>query len=191
MRHLQDRAGLRTLCRTALLCALLCILSVLSFPIGAVPVTGAMLGVFLAGLLLAPRDALTAVLCYLLLGALGLPVFSSMQGGIGVLFSVTGGFLWGYPLTAWSIAVVMRYVQLHHRGKRMALFLIPGGIMGLCVSYLTGTLWYAFVTDVHPLTALRICVLPFQPLDIGKLLLAISIVTHPKRRKMYTEPPKM
>ena len=84
---------LRLMCRTALLCALLCVLSVITVPIGAVPVTLGLLGVFLCGMLLPPKFAVSAVLGYLLLGTIGLPVFSSMQGGVGILLGLTGGFL--------------------------------------------------------------------------------------------------
>ena len=107
---------IRALSRTALLCALLCVLSVITLPIGAVPVTLGTLGVFLCGLLLPTKSACTAILGYLLLGALGLPVFSSMQSGIGILAGITGGYLWGY-LPAVSVLSALHAV-LSRRMKK-------------------------------------------------------------------------
>ncbi len=173
-----NRQAARLLCRTALLCALLCVLSVITVPIGAVPVTLGMLGVFLIGLLLPPRYAALAVLGYLLLGAVGLPVFSSMQGGAGILFGITGGFLWGY-LPAVCILSLLRC--------RIRSAPLVGGICAglisqlLCYAY--GTAQFLFLTKCSLSAALTACVLPFVPFDLCKLSAALYLA-HRFRRHL-------
>ncbi len=59
-------------------------------------------------LVLQPKEAVAAITAYLVLGAVGVPVFSGMRGGIGVLAGATGGFLWGYLLGV-GLAVAVRF----------------------------------------------------------------------------------
>ena len=163
MKTQHHRQNVRMLCRTALLCALLCILSVITVPVGAVPVTLGLLGVLLCGLLLPPGNACIAVFGYLLLGAVGLPVFSSMQGGIGVLFGITGGFLWGYPIAALLVSIA-------RTSGRVPTML---GLLGAPICcYLLGTIVYCAVTQSTPAAALTACVLPFLIPDLCKCALA-------------------
>ena len=88
--------SLRELNRIALITALIAVLARLSIPLpfSPVPVTGQLIGIFLAGLLLGGRNGFLAVLAYLLLGAAGAPVFSYGLGGPAVLFGPSGGYLW-------------------------------------------------------------------------------------------------
>ncbi len=161
---------LRLLCRTALLCALLCVLSVITVPIGAVPVTFGMLGVFLIGLLLPPRYACLCVLGYLLLGAVGLPVFSSMQGGIGILLGITGGFLWGY-----LPAVCLLSWLCPPDSKASLLRRFCAGIPALLFCYACGTVQFLLLIGCSVTAALTACVLPFVPFDLCKLAAALYL----------------
>lgn len=65
-------------------------------PLGPIPFTLQMFAITFAIVVLSPKEAIAAITGYLLLGAVGVPVFSGMRGGIGVLAGPTGGFLWGY-----------------------------------------------------------------------------------------------
>jgi len=94
---------LRLLVLAALLAAVTAVCSLLALPnplVPAVPFTLQVLAVCLTGMLLPPAWAFGAQAVYLLLGILGLPVFAGGAAGVGVLFSVTGGFLWAYPPAA-------------------------------------------------------------------------------------------
>ena len=164
------REHLRLLCRCALLCALLCVLSVITIPIGAVPVTLGLLGVFLCGMLLPTKNACLAVLGYLLLGAVGLPVFSSMQGGIGILFGITGGFLWGYLPAVCVLSFLCRRIP----GKPWVAG-ICAGLLSLLLCYTFGTLQFLLLTDASVRTALTVCVFPFIPFDLFKLAAALYL----------------
>ena len=81
---------------TALLAAALCVMAPMTVPLSPVPITLATLGVYLAAGLLGPWRGAAAVGLYLLLGAVGVPVFAGFSAGFPVLFGLTGGFLWGY-----------------------------------------------------------------------------------------------
>ena len=163
------------LCRAALLCALLCVLSVISIPVGTIPVTAAVFGVFLCGILLPPRYALAAVCGYLALGLVGLPVFSSFGSGIGVLLGPTGGYLWGYPLMALLPSLARRTAgRIPHRRTRL-LLCTASAVLSLLLCYAAGTAWYCILTRCAPMTALTLCVLPFVPFDLLKLAAAMLL----------------
>ena len=172
---------IRLLTRTALLCAVLCVLSVLSLPIGPVPVTLGMLGVFLCGMQLPPKNACLAVLGYLLLGAVGLPVFSSMQGGIGILFGLTGGYLWGYLPTVCVLSAVR--ALLSRRPERAPLSAVCAGCAALAVCYLCGTAQFVLLTGSTWQSAAAVCVVPFLPFDLLKLAAAVML-SHRFRRRL-------
>lgn len=171
----KKRRSLRLLCRTALLCALLCVLSVITLPIGAVPVTLSMLGVFLCGLLLPPSRACLAVLGYLVLGAVGLPVFSAMQGGIGMLGSLTGGFLWGYLPSVLVLSVLCQNTRPQTR--KAALRQIGACCVSLLLCYACGTAQFMLLSHTSVTGALTACVLPFLLPDLLKIMTAVYIRT--------------
>lgn len=165
----QHHHRLRLMCRTALLCALLCVLSVITVPIGAVPVTLGLLGVFLCGMLLPPKFAVSAVLGYLLLGTIGLPVFSSMQGGVGILLGLTGGFLWGYLPAALTLSLWFSHPQTSLPNKLCA------GLLSLFLCYTCGTVQFLILTKTSLIAALTACVLPFVLFDLCKFAAALYL----------------
>ncbi len=145
---------------------------------GSVPVTMQSFVLFLLLLLLDGKSAAASVTVYLLLGAIGLPVFAGMQGGLGVLLGPTGGFLIGFWVMAmieWGIAAV-----LPKRGLPTRLCCI---LAQLFVCYLLGSAWYWQITETEGfLAALGICVLPVLPADIIKLVLAAAVYRSLARR---------
>ena len=160
--------------RCALFSALLCLISPICIPIGPVPVSLSLLAVMLMALLLPLGEALTCVGVYLALGSLGLPVFAGFGGGIGMLFGATGGFIFSY------LFVVLCIVALHKTGKYGSHM---GCVLGLLVSYVCGLLWYCYVAaPVSFLTAVMVCVVPFIPFDILKILLAVWLSNRMKAR---------
>ena len=94
----------RTIAYVAMTIAIIAVSAWVTVPIGPVPFTLQMFAVTFALLILKPKQAISAIAGYLALGAIGVPVFSGMRGGIGVLMGPTGGFLWGY-LIGVSVAV--------------------------------------------------------------------------------------
>ena len=134
---------------TAALCAaLLCVVSPRSIVIGPISLTLAVFGVFFAGAMLAsPGMAAAAVLVYMALGAVGLPVFSNNMGGAQVLVGVTAGFLWAYPVMAAILAAACRRWQ----GLLPRLGAV---LLGQLVCYTLGTAWFMFVMKMGLLPSL-------------------------------------
>ena len=104
-------ARTRSLAFVGLSIAIMAVSAWVTVPLGPVPFTLQMFALVFAIVVLTPRECIAAVTGYLLLGAVGLPVFSGMRGGIGVLAGPTGGFLWGYLLGAAAAALLLWVVR--------------------------------------------------------------------------------
>lgn len=154
---------------TALLAAALCVLAPLAVPVGFVPVTLATLGVYLAAGLLGSWRGTAAVGLYLLLGAVGLPVFAGFSGGVQQLVGLTGGYLWGYLLCALTAGLLL---QRSHRPVLVPVWLAAG----TAVLYAVGTGWYWWQTGGTPGAAVAACVLPFLPADAIKIAVATALI---------------
>lgn len=125
---------LRHLVLAAFLAAITAICSLLAIPnplLPTVPFTLQVFAVCLTGLLLPIGWAFAAQVVYLLLGIIGLPVFAGGASGPAVLFTVTGGFLWSYPLAAAACSLLA--------GRRAPLWrLLAGGVVAILVIYALG-----------------------------------------------------
>lgn len=152
----------------AVMAAVICVLSPLSIPLSAgVPLSLATLAVMLAGAVLGPVDGMLATLVFLALGIVGVPVFSSYQAGIGVLFGKTGGFILGYiPLALCSGLFLQKEKALTFRSAGPA---VLGMLLGTVILYAFGTAWFLILTHAGLKLALTACVLPFLPGDALKI----------------------
>ncbi len=159
------RARRLTLC--ALFAALMCVLSPIALPLGAVPLSLGLLGVLITASTLSPAYAALSVAVFLALGTVGIPVFSGGMSGAAMLISPLGGYLWSYLLLAPAVSALSR------RRGLWGSFL--SALLGVLICYLCGTLQYCLVTQAAPLAALPVTVLPFLPLDIGKAFLAAAL----------------
>lgn len=159
----------------ALFSAIIVICSLFTVP-SIVPFTLQTFAIFLCLTILGAKKGIISILIYIFLGAVGLPVFSGFNGGIGALLNVTGGYIIGFifsALTYWLIT------SMFNKKPRKIINLIAL-FMGLIVCYIFGTLWYIllFIKNGDTISftgALTICVLPFIIPDILKILLALSI----------------
>lgn len=163
------RFSTREITYTALGAALIAVCAWISIPT-AVPFTLQTLAVFLVAGLLGLKCGVASVAVYLLLGAVGLPVFAGFRGGLGILLGVTGGYLAGFVFTALAVGLTRKVSQSLPA-------LILGMVLGLILCYVFGSLWflilYTNTTGPIAITAvLAKCVLPFLPFDVLKLLLA-------------------
>lgn len=165
----KSKFGTKSLVLTAMFTALLCVMSQITIPTQPVPFTLSLLAVFMAGAIMPTRLATLSTIVYILLGVFGLPVFANMRGGIGVLFDKTGGYLIAYPLMAGLISLFRTRLRKH---IVMALSIGMGIALLLC--YLLGTIWFSKVTGIDFGKSLVLCVYPYIPFDILKLILAIS-----------------
>ncbi len=153
----------------ALTAALCCVISPIAIPIGAVPVSLSLFAVYLAAALSGPVRGVTAVCLYIVLGAIGLPVFSGFAGGIGHIAGATGGFIIGYIP---CVLVTAFFV----RKNNCEPWRYPVGMtLGTLCCYITGSLWFSLSTGSSVGRALAVCVLPFVLFDALKIT-AASII---------------
>lgn len=150
----------------ALMAALMCILGPMSIPIGVVPVSFTNLVIYLAVYLLGTKGATVSYLVYMLLGAVGLPVFSGYEGGVGKLAGPTGGYLVGFILMAVICGLAMELSNCN------VVVTVIGMIVATAVAYLFGTIWFVIQMDCTVSYALTICVWPFIPFDLIKIVIA-------------------
>lgn len=158
----------------ALMTVLMAVCSWISVPT-EIPFTMQTFALFCALGLLGGRRGTIAVLVYILMGAVGLPVFSGFGGGLGRLLGVTGGYIIGFLFTGliyWLITAVF--------GTRLWSMAL-GLVLGAVVYYAFGTAWYVLVYAadsgaVGVGAALMRCVVPFIIPDAVKLALALLVV---------------
>lgn len=165
----------------AIFAAILCVFSVITVPLGIIPVTLGLLGILLCAVILGAKKSVTAVLVFILLGAIGLPVFSSFKGGIQVLTGPTGGYITGYIFTALFVGFCSD--RLLHNSMRAAILLFLSCLGGVFICYLLGTLQYMLVAKQSLLQGLSLCVFPFIPFDILKCILA-CVIGIPVRKRL-------
>ena len=148
---------------SSLFAALLAVCAWICIPVGDIAVTLQTFGVALALLLLGGKWGTVSIGIYLLLGMVGLPVFSGFRGGIGALAGVTGGFLWGF------LASGLIYRALERFGK------LPALCAGIGSCYVCGCLWFYLYSGGGLWIILLRCVIPFLIPDAVKLWLAFSL----------------
>ncbi len=153
--------------------ALIVICSWISIPT-AVPFTLQTFSVFTVLSLLGGRRGTLSILVYILMGAVGIPVFSGFKGGVGVLFGNTGGYILGFLLTGLIFILFERFFGTKTVSVIVAL------LLGLALCYAFGTAWFMYLYlkntgEVGLMTVLSWCVFPFIIPDLIKLTLALFI----------------
>ena len=171
-----NRLNTRAMVFTALMAAVICVLSPLTIPIGPVPITLQILAVLLAVYLLGAKYGTLSYLIYLFVGLLGVPVFSGFQGGFQKLAGPTGGYLIGMILTA---AVAGWFID---RFPDRIVWQASGILLGIFLCYLVGTVWLMVVTKMDVGPALMAGVIPFIPLDLIKMAVAMAIGQQVRKR---------
>lgn len=174
----------------AIFTALTTILSQIAipFPSSPAPISFGVVAVYITGILLKPKHAVFAQVCYLLIGAIGLPIFGNFRGGVGALFGVTGGYLMVYPIMSCiiSFALNSRYSRAHRQEKNDIWIFIKAGISIFAANilcYLCGTLWMCITSGITFESAIMIAVYPFIPFDIAKIIFCIAVAV-PLRLRM-------
>lgn len=153
---------------SALFVALTAVCSWISIPLpGSVPINLATFAVILAGSVLGYKYGPAAMTVFLILGAIGVPVFHSFTGGMGIVFGPTGGFLIGYIV----LALVM---GLAAKKDGIPVFAVAF-LVGEALLYVLGCIWFIKMTGNPASVALTACVLPFIPGDIVKGILAYIV----------------
>ena len=171
----------RNMALCSLFTAVLALCAWLSVPMGDMVITLQTFGIFLTLGLLGGKRGTLAIGVYLLLGAVGVPVFSGFRGGLGALLGTTGGYIFGFMLTA-LVYWILTFL------KDTPLTRLAAMILGLLLCYACGSWWYmtrylSTGTLTLGLVLLR-CVLPYLLPDAIKLTLA-WILTGKLKRFVY------
>ncbi|MGB8454338.1 MAG: biotin transporter BioY [Anaerocolumna sp.] len=160
-----------------LMTAITCILGPLSIPLpfSVVPISFTNLAIYFTVFLLGWKKGTISYLIYLLIGFVGVPVFSGFSAGPGKLLGPTGGYLVGFIF----LAVISGFMIEKFKGKLYMYAL--GMILGLLVTYALGTAWLAYQVDLTFYQGLLMGVIPFIPGDILKI--AAALILGPILRK--------
>ncbi len=135
--------------------------------------------IILAGLVLSPAEALTASVVYILLGVVGLPVFSSFGTLYSRLFTAYGGYIFGFLWTPFLISLtkngLMKLVGDNNKALKAVVYIGVAVILGILLIDIPGVIQYMIVTGSDFFTASVLAALAFMPTDILKCILAAVI----------------
>lgn len=164
-------SSVKSLVLTALVTGITCIIAPFAIPIpfSPVPVSLTNLVLYISIFLLGWKSATVSYLVYVLLGAVGLPVFSGFAGGLGKIAGPTGGYLVGFVF----LTVISGYILEKFRGRRV--IIVIGMVLGTAVTYVFGTAWLCIQMNLTFLQGLAIGTLPYLPGDCIKIIIAIII----------------
>ena len=154
---------------TAVMAAVLCVLGPLTVPIGAVPISLANFVICLSAWLLGPKFGTLSVAIYLVLGLVGIPVFSGYGAGLAKVAGPTGGYLVGYLLLAFIGGLFIE------KSKGQPVVSAVGLILGDAACYVLGTAWFVFQMKCELGYALAVCVYPFVLLDLAKIVVSCVV----------------
>ena len=192
----RSRSRMQGIAVSGLMLALMVLGAWVTIPLGAVPVTLQVFVMVLALLILKPQQFFISLTVYLTMGALGLPVFSGMRGGIGVLVGPTGGFLWGFMLGALAAMALfwmcsrdkvkkLGEKKLGQQGFSLAVSIAMSAVF-LITSYACGWFQITLVANMSPMAAFTVAVAPFLIIDIIKIAVAIPTAEALKRALSHT-----
>ena len=154
------------LAMTAVMAAVMCVLGPMSIPIGPVPISFTNLVIYLALYILGWKRGTLSYVVYMLIGMVGMPVFSGYSGGMGKLFGPTGGYIIGFIPMAIIAGIVID--KCRNRGVQLVAM-----VVGTAVCYAFGTAWFCVQAGYAVGAALGLCVFPFIPGDLAKIVIAM------------------
>ena len=168
-----------------LLCAVFAALTavcsqiMIPLPFTPVPINLAYLSVLICGGVLGAKKGVLAMVVYVLLGAVGVPVFVGFNAGLGVLAGPTGGYIVGYIV----MPAVCGIVGFCRRGGALGGFL--KGVVVVFVGYGFGTVWFMVLMGVSFPAAFLMCVVPFIPGDVLKIIAATAVIQALRRTSIF------
>ena len=174
----ENKLSSRMITMSAVMAAVMCILAPFSIPIGPVPISLTNLIIYISLYVLGMKQTLISYLTYLLIGLVGLPVFSGFHGGVARLFGPTGGYLIGF---IFMVIITGRIIDRHTKWQMC----LVGMILGTLVCYAFGTSWLAYQTGMDFTSALFAGVIPFIPGDLIKI--GIALLYGPRLQKQLSK----
>jgi len=166
----------RGIALSATFAALISVASPVSIPLGPitqVPITLQVFFVYLAGALLGARYGALSMVIYLVLGAVGLPVFAGLSFGTAVLLGYTGGYLFAFPIASLLGGYVARRRPATRRDDMIRVSLSV--LLSLLVIYAIGVPWLSYYFGLSIRDGILSGAVPFIPLDLLKAVVAVPI----------------
>ena len=161
----------------AMFAALCCATAPISIPLpSGVPVTLQTAAIFLTALLLGPLYGFISVLVYVLLGAVGLPVFAGLSGGLGSLAGMSGGFIMSWPFATILSGFIYFKFGRNIKGFKKYAVMVIAMLLGSVVIYTIGLAQFMFLTGMSLPASIMACMVPFIPGDLLKMAL-VAIIT--------------
>src|SRR5699024_1535077 len=136
------QSNVQTMSTIALFAAIIGVLAQLTIPLPFIPITGQTLAIGLAATILGSRNGMLATLLYIFIGVLGVPVFTQMTAGFGVLFGPTGGFLIGFIPTTFIIGWYLEKTAFTTAHAFIA------NVIGMFITLIFGTVWLKFIVSM-------------------------------------------
>lgn len=182
----------REITTIGLFTAMTAVLSQIAIPLPftPMPISFGLVAVYITGIMLKPKHAILTQICYLAIGAIGLPVYANFRGGIGALFGPTGGYLMVYPIMAAIVSISInsrRSRQLESKKIKKWVYIRSSISITIAhiVLYVGGTIWLSISTGNSFQAALALAVYPFIPLDIVKIVFCVVAII-PLRSRMLS-----
>jgi len=147
----------------------LCVLAPITLPIGLVPLSLANFVIFISVYVLGIWKGTVSCILYLLIGLIGVPVFSGFSSGPAKLLGPTGGYLIGYVF----MALIAGFFIDRFKCRKLPSLL--GMLLGTLVLYLLGTVWLAYQAGMTFMAALWAGVIPFIAGDLAKIIIALFL----------------
>ena len=172
---------IKDLCLISLFTATIAIMAQISIPMPiGVPMTMQTFAITLAGIVLGARNGALASIIYMLIGAIGLPVFANFTGGWQVLLGPTGGFILSFPIMAYIIGLGFKYRHIHKTFPMLAIAL------GTTLNLLCGVWLFSILSQTSFLASFAVSGLPYIPVTIIKAVLAYLLGNNIQKRLRRT-----
>ncbi len=163
-----QQSKVKTMVMVAMFAALLTVLSQIAIPMpSGVPVTLQTFAIALTGVILGYKLATESVAVYILLGAVGLPVFSNFNSGLSAILGYTGGFIWGFLALAFLCGVGSA------NKNKMIGFLF--GLVGLLICHLLGILQFSVLMKMDVIKSMLLVSVPYLIKDVISIVLAFIL----------------
>ncbi len=152
----------------ALMTAFISVSAQIAIPLGMVPFTLQTTLILMAGLILGSKRGMITCFVYMLIGAIGIPVFSGFSGGIDTIFLQTGGFIMSFPLMAY---VAGKFSEISD--KKIMKYL--GSLIGVILNFVVGCAYFMYVTEMDLITSMTYTVFPFIVTSLVQIVIAVTL----------------
>ncbi len=169
------KSAAREIAYIALSVAIIAVCAWVTIPFGPVPFTLQTFAVCFLGALLGWKRSLAAIAVYILMGLIGIPVFSGFKAGTAALLGPTGGYIFGF-LFAVLVPALFKLIPVRNLWARFGMF-YGANILGLALCYFFGTVWFVLMNSTSVGSAIALCVTPFLIPDAIKLFVAALLAS--------------